>query len=142
MKEPLTDELLQKLLSSPDPAQFAKENRITQRNLPVYLQQLLDEKGLRRSKVIQAANLNPTYGWEIFMGKAHASREHYLALIFAMGCTLVEANRILRAAGHNELYCKTRRDAIIIFCLDNGYTLQQVNDALYQYGEPIVNEKL
>ena len=141
VKEPLTDELLQKLLDSPDPAVFAAENRITKRDLPAYLQQLLDEKGLQRPKVIQAASLNQTYGWEIFNGRTHASREHFLALIFAMKCTLTEANRILQAAGHNELYCKNRRDAIIIFCLDNDYTLQQTNEALYKYGETTINEK-
>ena len=58
MKEPLTNELLEELLSSPDPAKFASKNKITHRNLPDYLQQLLDEKGLSRPKVIAEAIVN------------------------------------------------------------------------------------
>ncbi len=138
----MTDELLQQLLDSPDPVQFAQKNRITKRDLSEYLQELLDEKGLQRSKVVQAAGINPTYGWEIFVGRAHASREHFLAIIITMGCTLTEANRVLQAAGHNELYCKSRRDAIIIFCLEHGYSLQRVNEELYRHGEATINEKL
>ena len=34
----------------------------------------------------------------------------------------------------NELYCKDRRDAIIIFCIDRGYSLRRVDDELYRLG--------
>ena len=135
MKEPLTSDLLDELLSSSDPAEFASKHKITQRNLPDYLQQLLDEKGLKRSEVVKEANLDATYGYQIFMGQRNASREKILALIFPLRCTLQEANRVLRAAGHSELYVKSRRDAIIIFCLDHGYSLMRANGELYRFGE-------
>lgn len=139
MKEPLTDELLQELLNAPDPAEFASKHRITRRDLPAYLQQLLDEKGLDRPKVVKAANLNPTYGYEIFTGGKNPSRDKLLQIVFAMGCTLQEANRVLQAGGHNELYCKDRRDAIIIFCLEHGYTLLRTDQELYRFGEDPIN---
>lgn len=135
MKEPLTNELLDELLSAPDPAKFADEHKITHRNLPDYLDQLLDEKGLKRPDVIREANLDATYGYQIFMGQRNASREKLLALVFALKCTLQEANRVLRAGGHSELYVKTRRDAIIIFALDHGYNLMKTNGELYRFGE-------
>lgn len=135
MREPLTDELLQELLNAPDPAKFASKHRITQRSLPDYLQQLLDEKGLDRPKVVKAAGLNPTYGYEIFTGAKRPGRDKLLQLVFAMGCTLQEANRVLQAGGHNELYCKNRRDAIIIFCLEHGSTLLRADEELYRFGE-------
>ena len=40
-----------------------------------------------------------------------------------------------KAAGVSELYCKDRRDAIIIFCIDRGCSLQKVNEELYRFGE-------
>ena len=52
-----------------------------------------------------------------------------------MGCTLREANRLLKAGGVNELYCKNRRDAIIIFSLSQGASLQQAEEDLYRFGE-------
>ena len=142
MKEPLTDELLQELLDAPDPAKFASKHRITRRDLPTYLQQLLDEKALNRPKVVKTAGLNPTYGYEIFTGSKKPSRDKLLQIVFAMGCTLQEANRVLQAGGHNELYCKSRRDAIIIFCLDHGYTLLRTDEELYRFGEEPISKDI
>ena len=45
---------------------------------------------------------------------------------------------VVQAAGVNELYCKDRRDAIIIFCLDRGCSLQKVNEELYRFGEKTI----
>ena len=55
-----------------------------------------------------------------------------------MALSLRETNRALRAAGTNELNAKCRRDAIIIFCLDRGCSLQKVNEELYRFGEETV----
>ncbi len=51
---------------------------------------------------------------------------------------LRETDRLLQAAGANELYCKNRRDAIIIFAVQKGYTLQKVNEELYRFGEETI----
>lgn len=138
MKEPLTEELLAELLDAPDPASFADARNITQRSLSTYLQQLLDEKGLERADVVRAAGLNETFGYQIFMGQRHPKRNKVLQIAFAMRCALKEANRMLQAAGVNELYCKNRRDAIIIFCLDRGYSLQRTDEELYRFNEETI----
>ena len=139
MKEPLTDELLDELLNAPDPVTFADKNKLEERSLSEYLQQLLAEKGLVQSKVINESGVQYTYGYQLFTGsRKNPDRDKLLQILFALGCTLQEANRALQAAGKNELYCKTRRDAIIIFCLDHGYTLQQTDEELFRFGlDPI-----
>ena len=140
MKEPLTNELLSELLNAPDPVKFADAHKLATRNLADYLQQLLAEKGLVQSKVINAAGVQYTYGYELFTGKKkNPDRNILLQILFAMGCTLQEANRALQAAGKNGLYCKNRRDAIIIFCLDRSYTLQETDQALFDYGEQTIS---
>ena len=141
MKEPLTEELLEELRSSPDPAKFASKHKITSRTLSEYLQQLLDEKGMSRPRVVEEAGLNSTYGYEVFTGLKNPSREKVLPLAFAMECTLKETNRMLQAAGANELYVKNRRDAIIIFCIEHGYTLMKTNEELFRFGEEPINSK-
>lgn len=134
MREPLTEELLNELLSSPDPNSFLLSANPSRRSLSEYLQQLLDEKGLERSKVVREAGLNDTFGYQIFKGTRKASRDKVLQLAFAMQLGLRETDRLLQAAGANELYCKNRRDAIIIFAVQKGYTLQKVNEELYRFG--------
>lgn len=138
MKEPLTEELLNELLSSPDPNSFLSSANPSRRSLAEYLQQLLDEKGLGRSKVVREAGLNDTFGYQIFKGTRKASRDKVLQLAFAMHLGLRETDRLLQAAGANELYCKNRRDAIIIFAVQKGYTLQKVNEELYRFGEEAI----
>lgn len=134
MREPLTEELLNELLSSPDPNSFLLSANPSRRSLAEYLQQLLDEKGLERSKVVREAGLNDTFGYQIFKGTRKASLDKVLQLAFAMQLGLRETDRLLQAAGANELYCKNRRDAIIIFAVQKGYTLQKVNEELYRFG--------
>lgn len=138
MDEPLTDELLQELLDAPSPAAFTDQHHIQNRTLPEYLQALLEEHGLQRSRVIHDACLNETFGYQIFTGTRNAGRNKILQIVFAMHLTLQEANRVLQAAGHNELYCKNRRDAIIIFCLDHGCSLQKTDEELYRLGEETI----
>ncbi len=139
VKEPLTEELLEELLAAPDPATFADQKRIKQKTLAQYLQQYLDEKGFERADVVRAAGLNETYGYQLFTGqRTNPSRNKVLQLAFALQLTLREAGRLLQAAGANALYPKNRRDAIIIFCLDRGYSLRKTDEELYRFGEDTI----
>lgn len=138
VEEPLTEDLLAELLEASDPVVFADRHALEQRSLSEYLTELLDRKGLNRIDVIHEANLNETYGYQIFMGQRKPSRDKLLQIAFAMRLTLRETNRALNAAGAGSLYCKNRRDAIIIFCLSHGYSLLRVNEELYSYGEDTI----
>ena len=135
MEEPLTEELLEELLASPDPAQFARKHRIVGKGLSEHLNELLEEKGLVRIDVIREAGINETFGYQIFVGQRNPSRDKVLQIAFAMHLDLRETNRLLRAAGASDLYCKNRRDAIVIFCLDKGYGLRKTDEELYRLGE-------
>ena len=138
MSEPLTEELLDELLNTSSIEGYLEARDPGSRTLSEYLQQLLVEKGLERSRVVRMADLNDTFGYQIFMGQRGASRNKVLQLAFALGLTLKEADRLLQAAGASGLYCKDRRDAIIIFCLDHGYSLQKTDEELYRFGEDTI----
>lgn len=138
--EPLTEELLAELLASPDPVAFTDAHDLAHRDLATYLNELLLAKGRRRVEVVRAAELNETFGYQIFKGQRGAGRDTVLRLAIALGCDLVETRRLLQAAGVNELYCKDRRDAIIIFCIDRAYSLRRVDDELYRLGERTLGE--
>ena len=138
VKEPLTEELLEELLASPSPTKFVKKHHLANQTLSELLNAFLEEKGLARADVIRAAALNETFGYQIFMGQRNPSRNKVLQIAFAMRLNLRETNCILRAAGASDLYCKNRRDAIIIFCLDKGYRLQKTNEELYRFDEETI----
>lgn len=138
MNERITEELLAELLGSLTIEEFLENNDEGALSLPDYLQVLLEEKGLKRPDVIRDANLNGTFGYQVFTGARGAGRDTVLQLAFAMGLTLRETNRLLQAAGASGLYCKSRRDGIIIFCIDHGASLQRVNEELYRFGEETI----
>lgn len=138
MEEPLTDELLKELLNAPSAASFVDDNNFIDRTLSEYLAQLLEEKGLKQAEVIRKAQLDVTFGYQIFKGTRHPKRDKVLQLAFALDCSLQETNRLLQAANCNELYCKNRRDAIIIYAITHHYGLFQVEDALYRFGEETI----
>ena len=135
MAEKLTEELLGELLEAPSIDEFVEANGLGHRSLSDYLNELLAEKRLKRSEVVRMANLNETFGYQIFTGARNPSRNKVLQIAFAMALSLRECDRALEAAGVSGLYCKDRRDAIIIFCLDRGCSLQKVNEELYRFGE-------
>ncbi len=114
MEEPLTEDMLAELLDAPDPRAFIGKREVGERSLSEYLNAL-------------------------FTGARRASRDNLLKIAFAMGCTLREANRLLQAGGANELYCKNRRDAIIIFALSHGYSLQKTEEELYRFDETTIS---
>lgn len=135
MAEPLTEELLDDLLAAPTVDSFLDAHDLVPRGLSDYLQELLAAKRLKRSQVVRMANLNETFGYQIFVGQRNPSRDKVLQIAFAMALTLRETNRALTAAGVSKLNCKNRRDAIIIFAIDHSYGLQKVNEELYRFGE-------
>lgn len=139
VEEPLTEELLDELLSASDPQTFFESHEVRERSLSDYLRELLDLHGIERADAIHRSGLNETYGYQLFAGqRANPSRDKVLQLVFGMGLTLKEASRLMKIAGVSPLYCKNRRDAIIIFCISKRLSLQAVNEELFRFGEQTV----
>ena len=63
-----TEELLNELLDAPNIDGYIREHDFAAPSLSDYLKQLLQEKGLERSRVVRMADLNETFGYQIFTG--------------------------------------------------------------------------
>lgn len=118
---------------------ISKNTTLPPRRFRTTLSSCCRKRGLERSRVVRMADLNETFGYQIFTGARHPSRNKVLQIAFAMALTLKETNRALTAAGVSVLNCKDRRDAIVIFCIDRGCSLQKVNEELYRFGEETVS---
>ena len=69
-------------------------------------------------------------------------RNKVIMLAFGLHCDLTETQRLLRRAGHAELWSKVERDAIIIHCIQHGRTRLQTDDELFRLGyETLVSEE-
>lgn len=134
-RQRLTEELLSRLLASKSLTAYLDEEDPQERALPDYLWELLHAHGLNRADVIRRSGLNPTVVYDLFTGKSRPGRDNAIMLTFGLGCDLRETQRVLRMAGVSELWVKIRRDAIIIWCVENGLTRVETDDELYQLGE-------
>lgn len=107
-------------------------------DVTLYLETLLTEKNLLKSNVILHSQLDRTYAYQIFNGTRKGTRDKMLALCISMKLTLLETNRVLTLNGNNILYAKNKRDAIIIYCLNQHASLYDVNMLLEQKKETIL----
>lgn len=102
------------------------------------IQDLITAKGLTRSDVVKASNLNEVYAYQILSGARRPSRDKLLCLCFAMHVTAEETQTLLRRGGFAPLYVRSQRDSIILYALAHDKTILQVNHDLYDHGEPLL----
>ena len=132
----IPEELLDRLLASASIEQYLDEGLVSARTLTDYLFDRMEAHDLRRADVVRASGLNATVVYDIFSRQKPPRPEiDAIMLAFGLKCTLRETQRLLRLAGVSELWCKQRRDAIIIWCIRNGFDRIATDDELYRMGE-------
>lgn len=131
----LTEELLERLLASANIDTYLAQEQAGDYSLQDYLWQLLNRRRMKRSVLARESGLNATVVYDIFTGKSRPGRDHALMLALGLNCDLRDTQRLLRLAGVSELWCRQRRDAIIIWCINNGFDLAATDDELRRLGE-------
>lgn len=141
-RELLTEELLDRLISSSDIQSYLDQDSISNQTLTVFLETLREANNMKRSVLARESGLNATVVYDIFSGKSRPGRDHAIMLAIGLNCDLRETQRLLRLAGVSELWCKQRRDAIIIWCIEHGFDLAATDDELQRLGErPLLQSK-
>lgn len=141
-RELLTEELLDRLISSPDIQSYLDQDSTSNQTLTVFLETLREANNMKRSVLARESGLNATVVYDIFSGKSRPGRDHAIMLSIGLNCDLRETQRLLRLAGVSELWCKQRRDAIIIWCIEHGFDLAATDDELQRLGErPLLQSK-
>lgn len=107
-----------------------KENFVAE-DLTSSLEKLLTEKNITKSECIKESGLDRTYAYQIFSGTKKPSRDKLLTLCFAMKLTEEEVQTLLKHSGYTPLYARVPRDGIIIWALNNQFTLDDVNGLLF-----------
>ena len=134
-EERLTEDLLERLLAASRPEDFLDAEGVGIRELVDYLQECLETAGLTRADVVRDSGINSTVVYDIFAGKSRPRGNHAIMLAFGLRCDLRQTQRLLRLADVAELWCKQRRDAILIWCIENGLTRAEADDELFRLGE-------
>ena len=135
--KPNTSEVLEALRAAERIEDFSREygSCFVDITFKDYLTSLLETHGISKYAAVKASGISDSYAFQIFQGSKSPSRDKLLSLAIGMQINLKECQRLLKLAGVNELYAKNRRDAIIIFGLEKGLTVPQLNDILFDMKE-------
>ena len=139
-----TEELKHEIKAATDIEDYLRENKknMLDCSLPRYLEELLAQKGLSRAQVVRDSLLDRAYVYQIFSGEKNPSRDKLLALAFGLALTGDETQRMLKISCNRELYARDTRDALILFALERGNTILEVNESLYDHGLVVLGTPL
>ena len=141
MSEKPTAELMHALSNADSLDSYMEDNDrfMVEGELSEHISRLCTQKGLIKAKVIKNAELNEIYAYQIFSGKRIPSRDKLLCLCLGMELDSAETNQLLKNVGFAPLYPKNKRDSIILFGIEKGQSVIEINEVLYENGEKTLN---
>lgn len=134
-----TTELFHELKKDSDIENFLDSNQ-SEMKIPLheYLNQLLRQKNLEKSKIVKNVIFDDTHAYHILSGKKNPSRESLIAIARAMELNLEETQYLLRYGGFAILYPRNPRDAILISAIEKNMSVINTNSLLKSLGEKIL----
>lgn len=140
IKELSTSTLLRRLFKSSDLDKFINNN-IDEMNIPpfhVYILDLCKAEGWVPEQIIKKAAIDRTYGHQLFNGTRKPSRDKVIQLAFGFGLDVDGAQKLLKLAQKNALYPKIKRDAAILYCLNNHKDVLETQSILQALGQTLL----
>ena len=132
-----TEMLINEIKTTDRIESFISENteEIQELSLSEYLRELLQKYDLEKSDVFKRAGMADTnYGYELFRNdEKKASRDKLIRICIGFPLSVEEAQKVLRYGKVRPLYPRDERDAYILFGLNKKYTLDELNDLLYEH---------
>ncbi|KOR26747.1 helix-turn-helix transcriptional regulator [Clostridium sp. FAM 1755] len=146
MKNKKTCELLNILNSIEDKSNLNNYLKKTEANFKTlnfssYLTNILKEKNIKKSELIENSNLDRTYAYQILNGSKNPSRDKILQLCIGAKLNISEIQKALTLGNVGQLYPKDSRDASIIFAINKGLNLIETNELLNELDFTILGEE-
>ena len=138
-----TEELLKLLFKERNLEQFLQrhESDCLHESVSEYLTRWCKNHGEVPEHVIRAANLEKSFGHQLFSGRRKPSRDTVIQLAFAMKADVAQAQEMLKIARKSALYPRVPRDTVILYCLHNQVSLVDASIILADLGLPALGGK-
>lgn len=136
MTKKSTQELLKILTSGVKLSDYYEkyENELYDIKLADYLELILKEKELKKADVIKDAQLERTYGYQLFNGTRTPSRNSLLCIGVGMKLNLDEMQLLLKVAHQAPLYARDLRDSAIIYGINKKCNMTKMEELLLELG--------
>lgn len=136
MTKKSTQELLNILTSGVKLSEYYEkyENELYDINLVDYLELIRKEKEMKKADVIKNAQLERTYGYQLFNGTRTPSRNSLLCIGIGMKLNLEEMQMLLKVAHQAPLYARDLRDSAIIYGINKNCDMRAMEELLLELG--------
>lgn len=135
-----TSALFRMLFKTSSIKEFMEKNE-AEMHLPSfneYLSGLCADRGEVPERIIKRANIERSFGHQLFKGTKKPSRDTVLQLAFGFEADVDTAQELLKHAGMSALYPRVKRDAAIIYCLHNRFTIVETQNVLHDMKLPLI----
>lgn len=105
-----------------------------------YIQSICDERHISAESIIKAADIDRTYGHQLFNGTRKPSRDNVIKLALAFKLDLAKTQKLLCIADKSALYPRIERDSAIIFAIGKGYDVQKVQELLFDHNMTLLGK--
>ena len=135
------EEKLHQLHSEKELDHYLQETELDQYpDFLTYFLSLPEVQKVSKSDLIRVSGIERTYAYQILNGqRIHPGRNRILMLCISAGLNEQETQRALKAGREPVLYAKTRRDAIILFAIQEKCSVMETNELLDSYHEQILD---
>lgn len=105
------------------------------------LREILEKAKISASEWIAGANISKSYGYQILRGERTPGRDILLRTALVVQLSLKDTQRLLAVGGCGALYPKVRRDAAVIFALNQKMTLLETEELISSLPERSLFDK-
>lgn len=135
-----TSELFNRLFEASSLEQFMKTNAAEMQipSFSEYITSLCKIQSEVPEHIIKRANIERSFGHQLFRGTRKPSRDTVLQLAFGFEADVDTTQELLKYAGMSALYPRIKRDATIIYCLHNHLTIVETQTVLHEMELPLL----
>lgn len=95
------------------------------------IDQLLQERNLKRADLIRKLNFDRTYGHQILNGTRIPTKRQIIQIGLCLGVSVEQLKHMLMICGRESLYVRNIEDAKVIFALEHKYPYEQAMEFIY-----------
>lgn len=100
-----------------------------------FLLSKIQEKEISPGRLWELSQIQRNYGYQILNGTKTPGRDKVIALCLSLSLPLEDTQRALMLANAGALYARRKRDSILIFSLQKGFSVMDTNILLTDFSE-------
>lgn len=97
-----------------------------------YVLSLLEEKGVKRSRLILALNLDRNYGYQILNGTRVPTRSQIIHMGLYLGLDVAQVQKMLTLGKREALYVRRPEDAKVVHCLEHKISYEKACEFIWE----------